>query len=352
MLLPANLSGASSSKNSATASAGAASKNSSASALAASIRSTSIVANVDDARDAKNTLTITVANATVNGVTVALIDSNPGAPGVNPDAAGQIFANVVAACGASNATFTLTVSDSGGSSAGATLIVTVISNTPPAMGSYPSPGAISPGAGVTVTPSLQPSDNVSISSITATAPGFTGALSVNPATGAVTVSNAGPAGHYIVTVTATDNCGAETIRTFSLFVNCPGATITVTGAADGPLASLAGNGTCDLREAITAANTDAAVGECPAGVPGLDKIYFAIGTGTPTINVTGSALPAITQSVVIDGAQCQSTRVELNGSGARAAANGLTLSASNCEIRGLVINRFNGGGGSGTVTAF
>src|SRR5438128_7947769 len=44
------------------------------------------------------------------------------------------------------------------------------------------------------------------------------------------------------------------------------ATITVNSTADGTLAALNGNGTCDLREAIEAANTNAAVGECPAGM--------------------------------------------------------------------------------------
>jgi uncharacterized protein YjdB len=43
--------------------------------------------------------------------------------------------------------------------------------------------------------------------------------------GLVTVTNAGPAGSYTVTVTATDNCGAQT-RTFTLTV---ANTFTFTG---------------------------------------------------------------------------------------------------------------------------
>jgi CSLREA domain-containing protein len=52
------------------------------------------------------------------------------------------------------------------------------------------------------------------------------------------------------------------------------ATITVSSAAD----VAANDGLCTLREAITAANTNtasgAAVGECVAGVSGLDTIQF------------------------------------------------------------------------------
>ena len=40
------------------------------------------------------------------------------------------------------------------------------------------------------------------------------------------------------------------------------AIITVNSTFDDTLANLSGNGTCDLREAIAAANTDTAVGEC------------------------------------------------------------------------------------------
>ncbi|MCI0391248.1 MAG: FG-GAP repeat protein [Acidobacteria bacterium] len=70
--------------------------------------STSTIATVSDAEDAENTLTISVngaASAEVNGVTVSSIIVN---------ASGQVTANVGAACGATNASFTLRVTDSGG----------------------------------------------------------------------------------------------------------------------------------------------------------------------------------------------------------------------------------------------
>src|SRR6266576_4114605 len=60
-------------------------------------------------------------------------------------------------------------------------------------------------------------------------------------------------------------------------------TITVTGTGD----TIAVDGVVTLREAITAANTNATAGDAPAGDPGLDTINFNIpGTGVQTINTT------------------------------------------------------------------
>jgi CSLREA domain-containing protein len=89
---------------------------------------------------------------------------------------------------------------------------------------------------------------------------------------------------------------------------------------------------CTLREAINAAN----------GNPSADLINFAIGTGVKTINLL-SALPKITDTVTIDGTTqpgfAGTPLIELNGSGAGFSV-GLEIIATNCVIRGLVINRF------------
>jgi hypothetical protein len=85
--------------------------------------SNSTIANVNDSEDAENTLTVTVnsmASATVNGVTLS---------NITVDAMGVVKADVAAACGASNASFTLRVTDSGGLFAEATLNVTVTPET-------------------------------------------------------------------------------------------------------------------------------------------------------------------------------------------------------------------------------
>jgi CSLREA domain-containing protein len=75
------------------------------------------------------------------------------------------------------------------------------------------------------------------------------------------------------------------------------ASLTVNSLAD----TAADDGFCTLREAITAANTDAAsgatLGECVAG-SGTDTVSFSV-SGTITLT---SALPAITSDLSISGA--------------------------------------------------
>jgi CSLREA domain-containing protein len=123
------------------------------------------------------------------------------------------------------------------------------------------------------------------------------------------------------------------------------ATFTVNSTADDDDGSCdAAPGDCTLREAINAANNN--------GNPGdVDIIQFALGTGNPTIDVGatagptfGTALPTITQPVLIDGNTGGATRVVLNGSGAGASASGLYISAGNSTVKSLVISSFSGSG--------
>ena len=128
-------------------------------------------------------------------------------------------------------------------------------------------------------------------------------------------------------------------------------TINVTGTGD----SIATDGVVTLREAITAANTNAASGDAPAGTLGLDTIDFAIpGSGVQTITLL-SALPSITDKVSIDGTTQPGSsantvavgdnavlNVEIDGGNIVQNFAGLQLNAggSGSTIRGLVINRF------------
>ena len=126
-------------------------------------------------------------------------------------------------------------------------------------------------------------------------------------------------------------------------------TITVTSTGD----TIAVDGVVTLREAITAANTNAPSGDAPAGDPGMDVINFNIlGGGVRTISPT-SALPAITEPITINGytqpgASANTLAVgsdailliELDGTNAGASTSGLTITAGNSTFRGLVINRF------------
>jgi CSLREA domain-containing protein len=109
-----------------------------------------------------------------------------------------------------------------------------------------------------------------------------------------------------------------------------------------------GDGICDiaectLREAIVAANSN----------PGKDTIVFNIaGTGPHTIRPT-SALPTITDPIIIDGyTQPGATAntnppdlgsnavlmIELDGSST--APTGLRITSGSSKVRGLVVNRF------------
>jgi hypothetical protein len=121
------------------------------------------------------------------------------------------------------------------------------------------------------------------------------------------------------------------------------ATFLVSNTADSGLGS--------LRQAIMNANSTA----------GANRIEFNIsGAGVHTIQ-PGSALPALTGTVAIDGTTepgyAGSPLIVLNGSAAGATANGLTLRGSGSAVKGLVINGFAQAGllltvgGNDTITA-
>jgi hypothetical protein len=108
------------------------------------------------------------------------------------------------------------------------------------------------------------------------------------------------------------------------------ATFTVLNTAD--------SGAGSLRQAILDANANS----------GADLIDFNIGGGgVQTISPT-SALPTITDPVIVDGwtqpGFAGSPIIELNGENA-GSASGLTITAGNSTVRGLVINRFQFVGG-------
>ena len=91
-----------------------------------------------------------------------------------------------------------------------------------------------------------------------------------------------------------------------------------------------------------------AIGESNGDTAQANLITFDLGTsGVPTINLV-SALPAITQSVTIDGTTesgySGSPLVQLNGAGAGSTASGLVVQADGTTIEGLTIIQFGGDG--------
>ncbi|MFN0124059.1 MAG: hypothetical protein ACKV2V_26445, partial [Blastocatellia bacterium] len=182
-----------------------------------------LLATVSDAETPATGLTVTVRDAPA-GVNIG--------PPVNNN--GAITASVQAACAATTGAraITVQVTDAGGLSAAVPLTINVTANTPPNPGRY-NAVTLTLNANTAITPAQAPTDNGAINGITATAPGFTGGLLVNPATGVISVSSAGPAGKYQVSVTAADNCGAPGNTTFELIVARPVASVSAASYATG-----------------------------------------------------------------------------------------------------------------------
>ena len=175
------------------------------------------IATVNDLESGAGGVTVTVTSANPsNGVTISNI--------VNSD--GTVTADVVAACDATNASFTLTATDGDGATATATLNVTATANVAPIL-SYGSPQGVTVGGALALSPSAGPGDNGTIASIVLESQGtFTGTISVNNATGEVSISNAAPVGAHTIVVRATDNCGTTTDGSFTLNVSCPAITLS------------------------------------------------------------------------------------------------------------------------------
>ena len=150
----------------------------------------------------------------------------------------------------------------------------------------------------------------------------------------------GPAGHDVEfgygranALAAVESLGPLAATTFTVDSTGDGAD---SDSRDGVCDD--GNGNCTLRAAIAEVNrADTSI------------IEFDIsGSGTQTIQ-PASALPLITKTVFIDGfsqpgAGSGTFRIQLDGTNAGAAADGLRVSGKQSRIRGLVINRFGGNG--------
>src|SRR5437762_3037916 len=100
----------------------------------------------------------------------------------------------------------------------------------------------------------------------------------------------------------------------SLFVNSTDQEVPMTN-----------NGNCTLAEAITAANTRAAVDACIAGIEGVNKIYIPSGTYNLTaINATSDGLPVITTSIQLIG-EDKATTIIRRSNDAKTDVRGATV---------------------------
>ncbi len=125
---------------------------------------------------------------------------------------------------------------------------------------------------------------------------------------------------------------ATLIAAFAFASVANATTINVTSTADSGSA-------CTLRNAIVAANANAAAGACPAGqaAPAVDEITFAGAVG-PTITLT-AALPQIGDPLTISGPGA--AQLTVDGAGAYqpfkiatvgATISGLTITNGKCGV--------------------
>ncbi|MDH5585325.1 MAG: FG-GAP-like repeat-containing protein, partial [Nitrospirota bacterium] len=165
----------------------------------------------------------------------------------------------------------------------------------------------------------------------------------NPATGTTFTFTVTPAG-TIDFVPALD--GFITGRgTNTLVINSDpggaGLVFSVNSVADAIDANI-GDGICETS-AASECTFRAAIQEANATV-GTDIIAFDISGGGLQTIIPGSALPSITDPVIIDGTTqpgfVGAPIIELNGAGAGATSHGLNISAGSTTVRGMVINRF------------
>ena len=123
-----------------------------------------------------------------------------------------------------------------------------------------------------------------------------------------------------------------------------------------------------LRQFLTNANALSNAGLAQSGrTAGIDNAVFMLADGTarPGMNAgyasqftggvatiaPGSALPTISEPVILDG-QTQpgwssAPIIELNGTGAGSGVHGLTITAGGSTVRGFAINRFTGSAAAG-----
>ena len=104
-------------------------------------------------------------------------------------------------------------------------------------------------------------------------------------------------------------CYALTALALWSFSPAFAATITVNTNAD----ELNADGDCSLREAIEAANTNAAVDACTAGAAGADTIVFASTVAGGTITLGSGGTLRTQEAVVIDGSAGGTGRVTISG---------------------------------------
>jgi len=249
----------------------------------------STIAAVGDDDQLWNTLQVTVngdSHATINGVTLT---------NLSVTALGAVKADVMVSCGATDANFTLRVTDDEGSFAQTLIAFDITPNTPPVLNYGVAGHTVGLGGSTTITPASGPSDNgainfISVQSIT---PSFSGSLTVFP-TGIISIANAAPAGNFNVTIQAVDVCGLTTNTSFTLTVNagCPAPTVNPPTLPDG-MAGTPYNQTLTASGGVMPYTYSVITGSLPNGISLSAAGVFsgaptAFGTFNFTVRATGA----------------------------------------------------------------
>ena len=218
-------------------------------------------------------------------------------------------------------------------------IIEVTSALPKAAGSYELTLSNSAGCSYSMLPASQSfTHGGGAGAINITAPSGCEWTAISDSSWITLVTPASGSGNETIAYTVAANPGAA-IRSGSITVSGQTHTIAQVRAPQSFVVTNANDtGPGSLRQAMLDAN--AAAGE--------DRIAFNIGGAPPFTISLASALPAIADPVIIDGATQPGFAgppiIELNGAGAGASANGLTVVTGGCLIRALIINRFAGAG--------
>ena len=193
------------------------------------------IANVTDAEDPEDQLVVQIStdgtnffdSITSGNVTVTLVDQVAGGS-VNPTAGGAIIATIITPCNAvvGPLNLFLRATDTGGQMDTEPWTLTITPNPSPVL-SY-GPATVTAGTTPIINPATGPSDNGTINPLVlqSIVPGTGLTLSLNTATGQMMVTGETLIGNYMVTVTATDNCGATTNAVFTINVICPAITLS------------------------------------------------------------------------------------------------------------------------------
>ncbi len=250
---------------------------------------------------------------------------------------GTVTANVGAICAATvgNNSIVLTATDAGNASTNANLIVNVTANTPPTL-VYPNASVTSNGS-TTVNPSTA-TDNVGISSYSLQSQGtYTGTISVNSATGAVSIGSAAPVGAHTITIRATDNCTATTDASFTLTVNQPPAITSAnnTTFTVGAAGSFTFTATGSPTPAISR------TGSLPGGVTFTDNGNGTASlTGTPSAGSGGTYPLTITASNGVSPNATQSFTLTVNQAPTFTNANNTTFTVGSAGSFNVTTSAF------------